>query len=348
MTKKMTEGMMSIGWGIIGIGGHANRFMAPALSRAVGTRLVAVASRDIGRAEAFAIKHGALRAYDSLEKLLADPEVDVLYIATPNNLHCEETIMAARAGKHVYCEKPMALTVADGEGMIKACKDNGVKLGIDFQNRFHPAHVEARRLILSGEAGEVNVIKAQYAHGRSRNAPRGTGWRNNPDVAGAGSLVGTGVHPVDLCRFLLDSEIAEIRALTDEAPPGRPVDDMAYIIMRFRNGVTGVVISGVLVPRSDDDAVIYGSRMKITCRNTVGMPLRGELIIEGDALNRRESYPAADPIPGLYIKAVEAFNKCIINDTPPPASGEDGLTMIRVVDAVLASSRTGKAVTLEG
>jgi predicted dehydrogenase len=324
---------MTIGWGIIGIGGHANRFMAPALGRAADTKLVAVASRDPGRAEAFAAKHGAKRAYNSIERLLADPELDVLYIATPNNMHCEETILAAKAGKHVYCEKPMALTVADCETMIQVCNYNKVKLGIDFQNRFHPAHVEARRLILSGEAGEVNVIKAQYAHGRSRNAPRGTGWRNNPEVAGAGSLVGTGVHPIDLC--------------TDEKPPERPVDDMAYVIMTFQNGATAVVISGVLVPRSDDDAVIYGSKMKITCRNTVGMPLRGELIIEGDAVNLHETFPTEDPIPGLYIKAVEAFNKSIVDNTPPPASGYDGLEMVRVVAAIQESSRTGRAVKVK-
>jgi len=338
---------MTIGWGIIGIGGHANRFMAPALGRAANTQLVAVASREMGRAEAFAVKHKAKRAYDSMERLLADPEIDVLYIATPNNLHCEETIMAAQAGKHVYCEKPMALTIADCERMIQVCNDNKVKFGIDFQNRFHPAHVEARRLILSGEAGEVNVIKAQYAHGRSRNAPRSTGWRNNPTVAGAGSLVGTGVHPIDLCRFLLNSEIDEIRALTDEMPPQRPVDDMAYVILSFQNGATAVVISGVLVPRSDDDAVIYGSKMKITCRNTVGMPLRGELIIEGDAVNLHETFPTEDPIPGLYIRAVEAFNKSITENTTPPASGCDGLEMVRVVDAILESSRTGRAVKVK-
>jgi len=338
---------MTLGWGIIGIGSHASRFMAPALSRAPGTELVAVASRSLERAQDFAARHKAKRAYDSLEKMLEDPALDVLYVATPNNLHAEQTIMAAKAGKHVYCEKPMALTVAECERMIKACNDNKVKLGIDFQNRFHPAHVEARRLIQSGEAGEVNVVKAQYAHGRSRNAPRGSGWRNDPKMAGAGALVGTGVHPIDLLRFVLGSEIQEVRALTDEKPPVQPLDSMAYVILSFANETTGVVISGMLVPRSDDDLVIYGSKMKITGRGTVGMPLRGELIIEGDAVSLRETFPAEDPISGLYIRAVEAFNKCILENTAPPSSGYDGLEMVRVVDAILESSRTGKAVKIK-
>jgi 1,5-anhydro-D-fructose reductase (1,5-anhydro-D-mannitol-forming) len=338
---------MTLGWGIIGVGGHANRFMAPAFTRSAGTELVAVCSRDMLRAQEFAKKHNAKKAYDSLEKMLADPALDVLYVATPNNLHAEQTFAAARAGKHVYCEKPMALNVAECERMIKACDENRVKLGIDFQNRFHPAHVEARRLILSGEAGEVNVVKAQYAHGRSRNAPRIQNWRSIPEMAGAGALVGTGVHPIDLLRFVLGSEIEEVRALTDEKPPERPLDTMAYVILSFKNGVTGVVISGMLVPRSDDDLVVYGSKMKITAKNTVGMPLRGELIIEGDSLNLRATYPAEDPIPGMYIRAVEAFNKSIIDNTEPLSSGNDGLEMVRVVDAILESGRSGKAVKMK-
>ena len=338
---------MTLGWGIIGIGGHANRFMAPAITHAAGTELVAVCSRDMGRAQEFARKHNAKKAYDSLEKMLADPALNVLYVATPNNLHAEQTIAAAEAGKHVYCEKPMALTVAECERMIKACDDNKVKLGIDFQNRFHPAHVEARRLILSGEAGEVNVVKAQYAHGRSRNAPRIQNWRSVPEMAGAGSLVGTGVHPIDLLRFVLDSEIEEVRALTDEKPPEQPLDSMAYVILSFKNGVTGVVISGMLVPRSDDDLVIYGSKMKITSRNSVGMPLRGELIIEGESIDLRATYPAEDPVPGMYIRAVEAFNKSVLDNTEPLSSGYDGLEMVRVVDAILESGRSGRAVKIK-
>ncbi|MFH1638931.1 MAG: Gfo/Idh/MocA family oxidoreductase [Chloroflexota bacterium] len=337
---------MTTGWGIIGIGHHANRFMAPALGRAAETKLVAVCSRSRERAQDFAARHHASRSYDSLEKMLADPELDVLYVATPNNLHAEQVVMAARAGKHVFCEKPMALNTAECELMIKTCNDNKVKLGLDFQNRYHPAHVEARQYIQSGEAGEISVVKAQYCHGRARNVTMSASWRRDPAIAGAGALVGTGVHPIDLLRFLLGSEIDEVRALTDEEPPARPVDDMTYAILTFQNGVTGVVISGVLAPRSDDDAVIYGSKMKITCRGTVGMPLRGELIVEGDTVNMRKTFPDADPLPVLYIKAVEAFNKCIAEDTTPPSSGYDGLEMVRVVDAILESSRKGKAVKM--
>ena len=336
---------MALGWGIIGIGSHADRYVAPAITGAADTELVAVCSRSLGRANAFAAKHGAGRAYDSLEQMLADDELDVLYIATPNNLHAVQTVQAATAGKHVFCEKPMALSVADCRMMIDACNRNKVKLGIDFQNRFHPAHVEAHRLIQSGEAGEVTVVKAQYCHGRARGVWRG--WRNQPEVAGAGALVGTGIHPIDLLCYLLESEIEEVFAVTDEEPPRYPVDDMVYATMKFRNGAYGSVISGLLVPRSDNDVVIYGSKAKIVCKGTVGMPMQGELLVEGDAVSVRMSFPVADPVPALYLRAVESFSRSIQDDTEPLSSAAAGLEMVRVANAIIESSRKRRAVKIE-
>ena len=112
---------MTIGWGIIGIGKHVNRFIAPAAKIAADTQLVAACSRSMDKAERFAAQFGVKRAYDSLDEMLKDPELDVLYIATPNKLHADQTVKAAAAGKHVLCEKPMALTEDDCHRMIDAC-----------------------------------------------------------------------------------------------------------------------------------------------------------------------------------------------------------------------------------
>ena len=333
---------MTIGWGIIGIGKHAGRFIAPALEKAANTQLVAVCSRSMERAKNFATEHGVERAYDSLEKMLEDPELDVLYVATPNNLHTQHTIQAAQAGKHVLCEKPMALTEAECERMIEACHKNKVKLGIDFQNRYHPAHVVAHRLIKDGEIGEIVLAKAQYCHG----FPRGhwQGWRNDPSMAGAGALVGTGVHPIDLLRFLLDSEIEEVTALCEGEES--KVDDMDHVILKFKNGARGIVVAGILAPRSDNDAVLYGSKAKITCKSTVGMPLQGELFVEGDLINTRMTFPTEDVLQGNYISVVEAFSKCIEEDTEPDVPGSNGLQMVRITNAILESSRLGKAIKI--
>jgi len=336
---------MAKGWGIIGTGTHADSFIAPALHEAADTGLTAICDIEKERAEEFVSRHGVERAYDSLDKMLDDPELDVVWIATPNNLHARQTIQAAEAGKHILCEKPMALTVPDCEQMIEACNRNGVKLAIDFQNRFHPAHVEAHRLIQSGVVGDIHVVKAQFCRGVSRGFMKG--WRIVPEIAGAGALMGQGLHPIDLLRFLLDSEVVEVLALTDEDPPNRPVEDMAYIILKFESGAHGMVMCGMLAPRPDNDAIVYGSKAKITCKGTVGMWLQGELLVDGDSLDLRMGIPS-DSVngPELYIGVVEHFNKCIEEDTESLISGHNGMQMVRIANAIQESSRKGKAIKI--
>jgi predicted dehydrogenase len=318
--------------------------MGPAISKARDTKLVAVCDVRLDAAQEFASRHGVERTYDSLEKMLEDPEMEVLLIATPNNQHAQQTLRAAKAGRHVLCEKPMALTVPDCDRMIEACEKHRVKLGVDFQNRYHPAHIEARRLIQSGAAGEISMVEAKYCRGSFRGFNKG--WRIDPQIAGAGALMGQGLHPIDLLRFLLNSEVEEVRALTDEAPPLRPVDDMNYIILTFDNGTHGVVISGILAPRPDNDAVLYGDRAKIICKGTVGMWLRGELIVESDASHTNMTFPSNDS-PDLYIRVVDDFNRCILENSKPEISGENGLQMVRITNAVLESSRQARAVRIE-
>src|ERR1700675_2994914 len=170
---------MTMRWGIIGAGEIAARAMAPALNRAAATKLTAIYSRSMDKAQAFAGRFKAARAYDSLEKMLADPELDAVYIASPNSLHAAHTIQAARAGKHVLCEKPMAIAVADGERMIEECKRSNVKLAVVYQNRYHPAHFEARRHIESGALGEIHFASAQTCRGFERGG-HWSGWRIDP------------------------------------------------------------------------------------------------------------------------------------------------------------------------
>ena len=336
---------MPIGWGILGTGSLVKNHMGPAIGKAADARLVAVCDVNSEMAREFAGKHGVSRVYDTLDKMVEDPDIDVLLIATPNNLHARQTIQAAEAGKHVLCEKPMALTVPDCKQMIEACERHNVKLGVDFQNRYHPAHVEARRLIQAGVTGDVPVVEARYCRGSFRGFTKN--WRTDPAIAGAGALMGQGLHPIDLLRFLLDSEVREVRALTDEAPPSRPVDEMDYIVLTFDNDTRGVVIAGALAPRPDNDAVLYGSKAKITCKGTVGMWLRGELWVESDTFGSRTTFPEKD-FPEIYLRVVEDFNRCILEDSKPEISGENGLQMVRIANAVLESSRQGRAIRVEG
>jgi len=172
---------MQVGWGILGAGAHSERAIAAAMAQEPTTRLVCIADTDVERARRLSQQYGVTRTCASLEAMLNDPEVEAVYIGTPNHLHAPQTIMAAEAGKHVLCEKPMALNVADAERMIAACEKHRVKLGIDFQNRYHPAHVEARRLIQANKVGDISVTRIQYCHGQGLGYWQG--WRSTPQAS---------------------------------------------------------------------------------------------------------------------------------------------------------------------
>lgn len=333
-------------WGIIGLGDIAERNFVPALVEAADAELHSAVSRSPDKAKAFAAKHKLARAFDSLDEMLADPQLDAVYIATPNALHAEQTIAAAKAGKHVLCDKPMALTVADGERMIEAADRHKVKLAVAFRNRYHPSHVDTRRHVMAGDLGEIQYAKAQLFVGGKRG--HWQGWRRDPALGGSGSIVGQAVHPVDLMRFILDDEVVELRCVTDEHPPERPVDEMTFTILTFRNGAHATIASGALVPNSDNDVAVYGSKAKILCKGTLGTPKPGkpqEIIIEGDAAGIKVDCPASDTAITRTTRLIEDFNKSIRENTDPVTiSAQNGVQMVRLANAMLESSRTGKSI----
>ena len=199
---------MALGWALISSGNHPNIKIAPAIAATSTCNLVAVYSRDMGRAEAFAEQHGAQAAYDDLDSLLADSRVDAAFISSPNALHAQHGIAAARAGKHLLVEKPMTTTLEDAVSLVQACRNNGVKLGVGFELRHHPGHIFVREQIFSGALGRITLANAQWGfgvRGQDTPAPR-TGlreWWGQPGLmGGAAAMMGTGVHAVDLLRFL--------------------------------------------------------------------------------------------------------------------------------------------------
>ncbi|MBI2321625.1 MAG: Gfo/Idh/MocA family oxidoreductase [Chloroflexi bacterium] len=335
--------MTTIDWGIIGIGKHADRRMAPAFPRTSNSRLVAVCSRDQSRATAFATHHGAEAGYDSYERLLGHPGVQVVYVATPHSLHRAHVLQAAEAGKHVLCEKPMALTVPDAEAMVAACRRAGVVLGVCFQNRYHPAHVEVRRLVADGRVGRVLQVRAQFSrlvHGDWQ------GWRADPAMTGAGCLMGMGVHPLDLVRYVTGEEVTEVSAMMDQPPAGASVDYAVAALLRLSGGGFAVVDNSHRSPWADNDLVLYGSQARVAGRGTVGTLLRGGLELVSEGVSLRADYPDADPATGLYARMIEDFSRCVVEDRPPAVTGDDGLAMTRITEAILCSVREGRAVPL--
>lgn len=332
---------MAVGWAIVGTGIFAANRIVPALTRAGGCRLVAVVSRDQQRARAFAEEQGVPRAYDTLDAALRDPDVQCVWVATPHSLHVEPVLMAARAGKHVLCEKPFATSRADAREMVRACRRAGVKLGTGFQLRHHPLHREVRRLIDAGAVGNVLAVEAEWSTPAGLHS---SPWRLEPALAFAGITTGTGIHAMDLLRFVLRDEIVSISAMTDVTPnPDGPLESRAVVLLKFSRGALGTVRCLRRIPKPSNSLVVIGDAAQVASLRTLNEVASGKL--EADTLE-----PELIGVPvgtDLYALQAEAFVQAIQDDREPDASGEDGLRMVEVLDALLESAKTGHAVSLE-
>jgi 1,5-anhydro-D-fructose reductase (1,5-anhydro-D-mannitol-forming) len=341
---------MSLGWAIVSTGRHPDTKMAPAINAAAGATLAAVVSRDAGRARAFAEKHGAAAAYDDVEAMLADPAVDVVYVASPNGLHRDHTLMAAAAGKHVLVEKPMALAVEDCQAMIDACANAGVKLGVGFHLRTHPGHQRLRELVASGGVGDVSLATANWGRGtrgQTKPSPRPElqAWWDDPAMVGAGAFMATGVHCVDIMRYVLGREVTQVTALTD-ATPDAPLEELLVMSLRFDDGSLGTVMTGRRTPDYEgNDVIVYGSEGKAGVHEGIGMVLDGTLDVSTTTTVESESYEN-DPI-ALYTWQVDAFNAAVVGDGEPAASGLDGLRAAQITLAMVESARTGQRVEIQ-
>jgi 1,5-anhydro-D-fructose reductase (1,5-anhydro-D-mannitol-forming) len=328
---------MGLGWGIVGTGGIAGNAMAPAIG-ALGPEgfLAAAVSRDRGRADAFAAKHGARRAYTDYAEMLGDREVDVVYIATPNALHAEQALAAARAGKHVLCDKPLAVTVADARRVVDAFAAARLRLGTNFQTRHHTAFVEAKRALDAGAIGDVILVQLEASAGA---APL-RGWRTDPTLAGVGATNNIAVHPYDLLRYLLGSEVREVTAMTDV---GRKADleVMVLALLRFQNGTLAYVNANQKVPHHQPDIAIYGTQGRIVGIDCT-RPLRdgGELRVRTEAGEQVTRHTSKD----AFVRIVAAFNDAVRLGREPDPSGLDGLRSTQLTEAVIRSAREGRLV----
>jgi 1,5-anhydro-D-fructose reductase (1,5-anhydro-D-mannitol-forming) len=330
---------MSIGWAVIGTG-RVNRSMVQAMKAAKDTRVVAVLSRDQSRAEAFAGAHGIERAYASLDALVRDPQVDAVYVASPNALHAAQTISAAEAGKHVLCEKPMAPTLAECHRMIEACRRGGVRLGIGFQYRQYPAKQKARAIVAEGGLGRVLFadIKVEIV---GRNIP---GWYTEPGLAGGGITYLAGVHRIDLLRFILGAEVEEVSAFLGTQTPGCPYEEALVGILRFANGAHATLHFGLNIPHGTNRVEVHGSSGSLF--GDTNSPWWGEyspeLLVKSNGVTARYQFPKTD----AYLDEIEDFNRCIREGGQPLATGLDGLRAAEISLALFESGRQGKAVRI--
>ena len=332
--------MTKNGWGLIGTGRIAEDRILPGITAHPGNTLVAVVSRDQARAAAFAKKFGARHAYTHYDDMLRNPEVTAVAIHTPNAQHAAQAVAAARAGKHVFCDKPMATTIADAERIVRECEKAGVTLGINFHNRFMPCFIETRRIIASGEIGEVHLVQLEASPG-ARSGGRLATWRVDTALAGLGTTYSIGVHVYDILRYLLASEIEMVSAFFDT--PRGVVEETNVSLFRFANGALAQLSVHEKSPFPHNDFVIYGSKGRILGRGLTRSRAGGELQVSTtDGMTRSSEFPATN----AHAACVAAFSDALLAGRDFVPSGVDGLRSVQATDAMARSAWEGAHVRL--
>ncbi len=336
---------MTIYWGILGAGKIAESQMAPAIAAVPGHELVAVSRRSLDAAQEFADRHGAQRAYDSAEELLDDDQVNAVYVATPPHLHARQTVLAAQAGKHVLCEKPMALTTGEARAMVEACRAGGVVLTICHYQRFNARHQRIRRLVEGGAIGQVTAARINFS---DRFPPQPGVWHHNPEISGGGPVMDLGIHCIDLLRYLC-GPAESVAALMDTLVDESQVDDTATLLVRLASGAQAVVTSHWTTanhePERTNGLEIWGTEGSIVAAPISAKDSAGSLrVLTAEGM---QDYAVEPGGPRPHVALLEAFGEAVAGEGPNPIAGEEGLAGLAVVEAAYESARSGHSVTLQ-
>ena len=322
-------------WGILSTANIGMEKVTPAIMKSAHSEVVAIASRDLGKAQAAAARLGIPKAYGSYEELFADPDIDAIYNPLPNHLHVPMTVAAAKAGKHVLCEKPIALNATEAEA-LRQCPPDRIVLEA-FMVRFHPQWQRAREIIRSGELGEVRAINAIFTYFNADPA----NVRNQADIGGGG-IMDIGCYPITAARFLFEAEPKRVVSLV-ERDETFGTDRLASVIADFGQGRQLNFICSTQTA-GHQRVQVLGSKAKLEVIIPFNAPPDERTAITIDtgapfdgSLARREILPAVDQ----YTEQAEAFALAVLGEKPLPWGIEDAIASMKVIDAVFASEKSG-------
>lgn len=336
MSGRTAEGVARtvVRWGVLSTANIGAKAVAPAIARSANGRLLAVASRSASKAEEYAERLGSERHYGSYQALLDDPDVDAVYIPLPNSLHLEWTVKALEAGKHVLCEKPLALSAAECLSMHAAARLSGRRLMEAFMYRFHPRIAEARALIAGGELGVVRLIRAAFGF----TVADPTNIRLRPELGG-GSLMDVGCYCVDVARLLLAAEPdeAEARAVWS----GSGVDVHLLGQLRFAETYLRFDCSLDTVRQEYVEVVGTEGRMRL---DQAFLPGTAPTAID---MVTRAGGEKTIAVPGVdeYQLMVERFAEAVLTGTEPHYSALHAAAGMAAIEALYASARAGGVPT---
>ena len=339
-TKMQTE---TLRWGLVGCGWVARDYVAPALRAAPSASLVALCDPDARAMQRIAAHTPDAATFADLDAMLAS-DIDAVYVATPNHLHRPITEAAARAGKHVLCEKPMATTLDDARAMVEVCAANNVVYATAFDQRFHAAHQQLRELIKQGRLGEITLARAHYACWTPRDwrpdSDDGShdNWRVDPNRAGGGAFIDLAPHGLDLTQMLLGQPLVEVACLLQRRVFDYPVDDGAALVGRFANDALLTMNVAYNCPDNFPRRAleIVGTRAMARALNTMGQTPGGTLEwidARTGAIERIELDRARDISP--FQNGVEAFSRALLDGVDFPFAPDHDLHTMTILHTAI-------------
>ncbi len=347
--------MRKIKWGVIGCGGIADRRTLPGMMLAENAELVAVMDTNAEFAENVKNKYNAKYAFTTAEELLALPEIEAVYIASPVAFHKAQAFAAADAKKHILIEKPVALTAAEAEEIEAYCKKAGVKLGVGFMMRFHAYHQAIKKLIDEGRLGQIVSMRGQFTcwYPEIEGA-----WRQKKATSGGGSMVDMGVHAIDVLQYVSGLKAETVTGFASNLVFNYEVEDSCNAIMKMDNGAAMYIEANFNIPDAAASCrlELYGTRGSILAEGTLSQVEAGkvEVRLADDSLGYNAQQDVAElnteelevTFGNMYTKEIEGFGNAVMNDTDVPVPANEAIFNQKIVEAVYESSKTGKFVKL--
>ncbi|PID57454.1 MAG: dehydrogenase [Ignavibacteriae bacterium] len=318
-----TKFRRKIKWGVAGCGNFAEKTLIPTLLLLKKSTLSATYSSDINRAKEIANKYMAPNYFNDYKEFLKQ-DFDIVYIGSANNDHHWQVIEAAKAKKHILCEKPLALTSLEAEEMVKVCKENNVHLTINYVHRFHPMSVKAKEIIKNGQIGSIVNISVQFNIDYKPN----DNFRFDIKKSGGGAFRDLGTHMLDVLRFL-GGEIVDIRGYIDNVIYKSEVDDFASAVVKFKQSGYGYLNVSYNAKKSFNRIEIIGSTGSLSIENIISSnKSAGKLTIDLVGEGRKAFRKRANK----QRYALKSIQNALLKNTQPEVTAEDGLVNMRLME----------------
>ncbi len=326
-----TVSAKKLAWGLIGCGDIARRRVAPALRDLPECDFVTVSRERAELAESFAREFAARNWYAAWQDLLVDNDIDAVYVATPVHLHAPQTIAAAEAGKHVLCEKPMAIDTTECDRMIAACRANNVKLGVAYYRHFYPVIERAKEIIQLGAIGVPVLAQINAFESFNPEPEHPRYWLLRKNRSGGGPMFDFGCHRLEVLTNVL-GPITQVRALLANVLFEREVEDTAMALFQFERGAFGVLSVTHAAAEPQDTLAVFGSG------GSIHVPVlnEGTMRIVNDQGERSETHV---PAVNLHAPLIRDFVDAVMNDREPAVNGETGRMVAAIEQEIYADSK---------